>query len=234
MKGKTKTRIKICGIQNEEELGFVARSGVDAVGFLTEVPVNSPRKLDSERAAALVRQVPKTLNSVMVIMPENSARALELIEKVRPDIVQIHSALPLSELEAIRKKTDIPIIKSFSVPVEAKAEIQKGVAFRLIQEIYELEASGIVDALLLDSGVAGKAGGTGCPHDWTFSREIAEKTELPLILAGGLKPENVGEAIKAVGPYAVDTASGVESEGAKDERKIREFIEEVRCSDAFL
>ena len=71
-------------------------------------------------------------------------------------------------------------------------------------------------------------------HDWTLSRKIAERTRLPIILAGGLKPENVQEAIRVVSPYAVDTASGVETCGKKDPLKIKSFIEEVRCANAFL
>lgn len=232
MKGKPKTRIKICGIKSEEEIGFAARNGADAVGFITDIPLKSPRRLDSKTAAALVREVPKTLNSVMVIMPESSARALELIEQVSPDIVQIHCQLPLPDLQVLRDNADIPIIQALCVP--AGPSVPKLPAVQLLEQVCELEASGTVDGVLLDSGVSGKPGGTGCVHDWGLSRRIAEETDLPLILAGGLKPENVQEAVRTVVPYAVDTASGVETLGKKDELKIRSFIEEVRCADAFL
>jgi len=234
MKARPKTRVKICGIRSPEDMELAALYGADAVGFITEVPVESPRKLDSDTAAALISKVPKYLDSVMVIMPETSACALDLIEKVRPDIVQIHSNLPLIELEAIKEKADIPIIKTLSVPAGRGASKLQNLVKRLLEEVRELEESGAVDSVLLDSGVAGKTGGTGCVHDWDLSRRIAEETELPLILAGGLKPENVQEAIRAVSPYAVDTASGVETSGKKDAVKIRKFIEEVRCADAFL
>ncbi|KKG07931.1 phosphoribosylanthranilate isomerase [Methanosarcina sp. 2.H.A.1B.4] len=234
MKTSPKTRVKICGIRSPEDIELAAFYGADAVGFITEVPVESPRKLDSDTAAALVSKVPKFLDSVMVIMPENSTCALELIDKVRPDIVQIHSNMSLIELEIIREKADIPIIKTLSVPAGRGASKLQVLVKRLLEEVRELEESGAVDSVLLDSGVAGKAGGTGFVHDWDLSRRIAEETELPLILAGGLKPENVQEAIRAVSPYAVDTASGVETCGKKDAVKIRKFIEEVRCTDAFL
>lgn len=208
--------------------------GADAVGFITEVPVESPRKLDSDTAAALISKVPKCLDSVMVIMPESSSRALELIEKVKPDIVQIHSDLSSVELEIIRQKADIPIIKTLSVPAGLGASKVQSLVNRLIDRVRDLEESGVVDSILLDSGIAGKTGGTGCVHDWDLSRRIAEETELPLILAGGLKPENVQEAIRVVSPYAVDTASGVETLGKKDAVKVKKFIEEVRCANAFL
>lgn len=233
-KTRIKTRVKICGIRSPKDIELAALYGADAVGFITEVPVESPRKLDSDTAAALISKVPKCLDSVMVIMPETSTSALELIEKAKPNIVQIHSDLPLSELKTVREKADIPIIKTLSVPAGQEASKLHNIVTRLLEEVRELEESGIVDSVLLDSGIAGKTGGTGYVHDWDLSRRIAEETELPLILAGGLKPENVQEAIRAVSPYAVDTASGVETRGIKDAAKIRKFIEEVRCTDAFL
>jgi phosphoribosylanthranilate isomerase len=233
MKTGLKTRIKICGMRTPEDIELAALYGADAVGFITEIP-ESPRKLDSDTAAALISKVPKCLDSVMVIMPENSSRALELIEKVRPDIVQIHSSLSSVELETIREKTDIPIIKTLSVPAGMGSSKIQSLVNRLLKDVRALEENGSVDSVLLDSGIAGKTGGTGCVHDWDLSRKIAEETELPLILAGGLKPENVQEAIRVVSPYAVDTASGVETLGKKDAVKIRTFIEEVRCANAFL
>lgn len=231
---KAKTRVKICGLRSPEDIELAKRAGADAVGFITEVPVESPRKLDSDTASALVAKVPECLDSVLVIMPESAKQALSLIEKVRPDIVQVHSKLSLPELETVRENADIPIIKALSVPAGFGASKLRDLTERLLEEVRELEESGSVDSVLLDSGLAGKTGGTGCVHDWALSREIARECRLPLILAGGLKPENVGEAIKTVAPYAVDTASGVEIGKQKDALKIRSFIEEVRCADAFL
>lgn len=235
---KLKVRTKICGIRSPEEIELAALYGADAVGFITEVPVESPRKLDFDTAAYLVTQVPKSLSSVLVIMPEDSDTAVELIEKIKPDIVQIHSKLPLLELEIIKEKTDIPIIKTLSVSVKEEASDKKtrneAPVSNLLEKVRLLEETGIVDSILLDTARPEKPGGTGCVHDWTLSRRISEETRLPLILAGGLKPENVRKAIRAVSPYAVDTASGVETRGKKDAVKIKNFIEEVRCACAFL
>jgi phosphoribosylanthranilate isomerase len=253
MNKKIRTRIKICGIRSPEEIELADLYGADAVGFITEVPVESPRKIDSDTAVSLVSKVPKGLNSVLVIMPENSARALELIEKVKPDIVQIHSRLSLSELKIIKEEVGIPIIKTLSVPAREKSSEEKmkiaekeedlrieekteddAFVSGLMDQIRLLEETAVVDSILLDTGKSGKTGGTGYVHDWAISKRIAEETKLPLILAGGLKPENVLEAIKIVSPYAVDTASGVETCGKKDAMKIKSFIEEVRCASAFL
>jgi phosphoribosylanthranilate isomerase len=238
MTAKVKTRTKICGIRSPEEIELADLYGADAVGFITEVPVESPRKLNSDTAAYLVSRVPQTLSSVLVIMPENSDTAVELIEKINPDIVQIHSRLPLLELEIIKEKTDIPIIKTLSVPAQGEASCEKAgnkaSILSLLEEVSLLEEADTVDSILLDTARSEKPGGTGCVHDWTLSQRISEETRLPLILAGGLKPENVREAIRIVSPYAVDTASGVETYGKKDAVKIKSFIEEVRCANAFL
>lgn len=241
MIAKPKTRIKICGMRSPEDIKLAALYGADAVGFITEVPVESPRKLDSETAASLVAEVPKSLSSVLVIMPENSQSALELIEKINPDAVQIHSTFSLLELEVIKENTDIPIIKVLSLPAKEEKENlphkkaeNSLLLTNLLEEVSLLEEAGVVDSILLDTGKTGKPGGTGCIHDWTFSRIIADKTRLPVILAGGLNFENVQQAIKAVFPYAVDTASGVETAGKKDAFKIKTFIDEVRCANAFL
>jgi phosphoribosylanthranilate isomerase len=238
MTAKVKTRTKICGIRSPEEIELADLYGADAVGFITEVPVESPRKLNSDTAAYLVSRVPQTLSSVLVIMPENSDTAVELIEKINPDIVQIHSRLPLLELEIIKEKTDIPIIKTLSVPAQGEASCEKAGSkasiLSLLEEVSLLEEADTVDSILLDTARSEKPGGTGCVHDWTLSQRISEETRLPLILAGGLKPENVREAIRIVSPYAVDTASGVETYGKKDAVKIKSFIEEVRCANAFL
>lgn len=254
---KLKTRTKICGIRSLEEIELAALYGADAVGFITEVPVESPRKLDSDTAADLVSKVPRCLSSVLVIMPENSDTAVKLIEKVKPDVVQIHSKLSLLELEIIKEKTCIPIIKTLSIPAQEKASDKKDGNIKilsvpaqekasgkkdgntiqvssLLEEVNHLEESGVVDSILLDTARPEKPGGTGCVHNWNLSRRILEETQLPLILAGGLTPENVGEAIRTVSPYAVDTASGVETCGKKDAMKIKSFIEEVRCANAFL
>jgi phosphoribosylanthranilate isomerase len=237
MSAKPKTRVKICGIRSPEEIELAALYGADAVGFITEVPVESPRKLDCRTTASLISKVPGYLNSVLVIMPENSIRALELIEKVNPDVVQIHSTLSLLEIERIREKTGIPIIKTLSLPAQEEAEKapeNPTLISNLLEQVRLLEESAVVDSILLDTGKAGKPGGTGSVHDWALSRQIARETRLPLILAGGLKPENVQEAVRIVSPYAVDVASGVETSGKKDAMKIKKFIEEVRYTNAFL
>lgn len=214
-------KVKICGIKTEKDLQIAIDAGADAVGFITDVPVESPRKINLAEASRLIRKVPVFVTSVLVIMPENAEHAIKMINIAKPTAVQIHIALPLQDLVKIRE-TGVKIIKTIPVTQYADTEI-------LLKLIHEL--SGIVDAVLLDTALEGKSGGTGIPHNWELSSEVVRRAAMPVILAGGLKPGNVKEAVRCVRPYAVDTASGVETNGQKDEKKIIEFIDSVRMHE---
>ncbi len=214
-------KIKICGIKTEHDLAAAINSGADAVGFITDVPVDSPRKITLAEASRLISKVPLFMTTVLVIMPENAHQAVRMIQAARPVAVQIHNALPLSELVKI-KETGVKLIKTIQVCRDSKADM-------LIKQIKQF--SGVADAILLDTALDGKTGGTGVPHNWEVSSKVVLNAGIPVILAGGLKPENVGDAVKCVRPYAVDTASGVETDGKKDQKKVMDFINNVRMHE---
>lgn len=214
-------KIKICGIKTERDLGMAINAGADAVGFITEVPVDSPRKLSLSEASRLILKVPVFVASVLVIMPENAEQAIQMIRTAGPTAVQIHNILALPELKKIRE-TGVKLIKTVTVAQDAMPET-------LIKQVSEL--NGIADAVLLDTALDGKTGGTGVPHNWEVSSEIVLHAGMPVILAGGLKPENVRDAVRNVRPYAVDTASGVETDGRKDEKKVIAFIRNARMHE---
>ena len=214
-------KVKICGIKTEHDLKVAINAGADAVGFITDVPVDSPRKITLAEASQLISKVPVFVSSVLVIMPENAHQAVRMIRAAKPAAVQIHNALPLSELVIIRE-TGVKLIKTIPVPKNADVEM-------LINQTKDL--SGVADAILLDTALDGKTGGTGVPHNWEESSKVVLNAGIPVILAGGLKPENVGDAVKCVRPYAVDTASGVETDGKKDQKKVMDFINNVRMHE---
>lgn len=211
-------KVKICGIKSEKDLAMAINVGADAVGFITEVPVDSPRKLSLGEASRLILKVPIFVTTVLVIMPENAEHAVNMIRTARPAAVQVHNAIPLIELKKI-KETGVKLIKTIPIPHDAAPET-------LIKNVSEL--NGIADAVLLDTALDGKTGGTGMPHNWEVSSEIVLHAGMPVILAGGLNPENVRAAVRTVRPYAVDTASGVETNGKKDEKKIIDFINSAK------
>jgi phosphoribosylanthranilate isomerase len=212
-------KVKICGIKTERDLVMALNAGADAVGFITEVPVDSPRKISLTEASKLISKVPVFVASVLVIMPENAEQAVSMIQTTRPTAVQIHNALGISELKKI-KETGVKLIKT--IPVSSDSGT-------LIKQVSELH--GIADAVLLDTALHGNSGGTGVPHNWEISSEIVLHSGMPVILAGGLKTENVTDAIRTVRPYAVDTASGVETDGRKDEKKVVAFIKNARMHE---
>ncbi|MCQ6962571.1 phosphoribosylanthranilate isomerase [Methanolobus chelungpuianus] len=223
-------KVKICGMQCAEDIDMAVRCGADAVGFITEVPVQTPRKIDAAAASRLIDRVPPFVDSVLVIMPDSASQALELIGQVRPDAIQIHNDLGAEDIGIIRdglKGSRQRVIKTLPVPADSAGDTRN-----LLTQVEELSDAGSVDAILLDSARAGMSGGTGLTHDWSVSREIVENTDIPVILAGGLKPENVRHAVDEVLPFAVDTASGVETDGKKDPAKVCRFIKEARCTNA--
>jgi len=209
-------RAKICGLTRKEDLAVAVAAGADAVGFLVGVP-SSPRNLTLERAETLLGQVPVFVDSVVVTAPKSIEWLVEVCERLKPSAIQIHGKEQLDSSKIRESISNTRLIKTVYVTEDALNE-------RVIDDLKTF------DAVLLDSFSKGQYGGTGKTHDWTLSRQIKEAVApVPVILAGGLKPENVKEAILAVEPYAVDVASGVEaSPGVKDHRKVRAFVENAK------
>jgi phosphoribosylanthranilate isomerase len=208
-------RVKICGITRKEDLDAAVAAGADAVGFVVGV-ASSPRNIALEKAEKLIRQVPPFVKSVLVTVPRG-IDDFEMYEKLNPDAIQIHGE-NLHTAASVRLK--IPNTRLIGA-VNAKLANALDVVSKLAK---------ILDAVLLDSFANGRYGGTGIVHDWELSKRVKQAIHpKPLILAGGLTPENVAEAVRTVEPYAVDVASGVERQpGIKDHKKISNFIKNAK------
>jgi len=211
-----KVRVKICGITREMDLAVSVASGADAVGFVVGVP-SSPRNISMKKAEKLIRLVPVFVKSVLVRVPTSIDELLKTYEKLNPDSVQIHGE-KLPDASTLRDKLpNTLLIRAITAnPINA-LEVAS-------------EASKSSDAILVDSSARGKHGGTGIIHDWNLSKRVKQVIHpKPLILAGGLNPENVKDAILRVQPYAVDVSTGVESRpGIKDPEKVSAFIENAK------
>jgi len=208
---------KICGITRREDLATVAAAGADAVGFVVGV-ASSPRNLTMEKAKKIMEQAPVSIDKVVVTVPNSIDFLVKIYRELKPDAIQIHGE-SLSKATAIRERLyDVQLIKA----IHAKSSDVVETA---------VKASKFFDAVLLDSFVRGKYGGTGVVHDWELSKRVKEAIfPKPLILAGGLTPENVKEAIRVVQPYGVDVSSGVElRHGIKDPEKVLAFIENAKA-----
>lgn len=207
-----RTRVKICGLTNPTDLQVAVRAGADAVGVITDVPVDTPREVRPEEASELMDQVPPFVTGVLVTMPESLAAARELVETVQPDILQIYGAF---DPEAVRTLArEIPVVHAFDVGNIG--------GMRAVEQA--------VDGILIDSTDDAGAGGTGRTHDWGLARTRVQSLDVPVILAGGLTPQNVEAAIDRVGPFAVDVASGVEGTDGKDHEKISAFVRTAKAA----
>jgi phosphoribosylanthranilate isomerase len=203
-----RTRVKICGVTNAEDRDVAVTAGADAVGFVAGVTVETPREVGLDRAADLAAGVPPFATSVLVTMPDSAATARERVDRVRPDAVQVHGADP-AQVEALA-----------DAPAGVVAAVDAGSDRRRLAALADA-----ADALLVDSLTDEGGGGTGEPHDWARTRERVADLDAPMVLAGGLAPGNVADAVAAVGPYGVDVATGVERDGGlKDHDAVRRFV----------
>ena len=202
-------RVKVCGVTNEADLRAVESAGADAVGAIADVTVDTPREVSLDTAATLFDAAPPFLTTTLVTMPETVEDAVDTAERVGPDVLQLHGGFSKTDLEAIRERIDADLV---AVVDAAEPERARAVA-------------PAVDAVLVDSLDDEEAGGTGETHDWEATAAVVETLDAPVILAGGLTPENVAEAVEIVQPYAVDVASGVERTGGeKDHEAVRAFV----------
>ena len=196
-------RVKICGITDVRDARTAARLGADALGF--NFCRESPRYIRPERAKAIIAALPPLLTTVGVFVNEDPETIMEICRLAGLDAVQLHGDESPAVADAVRGVRRIK-----AIPVETEDDVRICRRYR-------------VEAFLLDASVPGQRGGTGRTFDWSLAREAAQFG--PIILAGGLTPENVAEAITVADPYGVDVASGVESEpGKKDRRLMAEFI----------
>jgi phosphoribosylanthranilate isomerase len=163
-----------------------------------------------------VESLPPFVTPVIVMMPPAAEESIEAAHMINPGAIQLQGDEPPAML--IKIKLALPGIRLIkAIHVGGGREVERARAYE-----------GVADAILLDTASPNK-GGSGLTHDWSVSREVATAIKTPVVLAGGLRPENVAEAVRAVRPYAVDVASGVESAGhVKDRTLIGSFIRNAR------
>jgi phosphoribosylanthranilate isomerase len=201
------TFVKICGITNLEDALFASEAGADALGFVFHK--KSPRYIAPERAWDIIKRLPPFVVTVGVFADQDAEDIRRVAAESNVDAVQLHGNESPEYCSSIGKR----IIKAIRVrDIESLIDIKK----------YN------VSAFLLDTYDKELRGGTGRIFNWEIARE-AKAINKRIIIAGGLTPENVSEAIKIVEPYGVDVSGGVESEkGKKDHQKIKAFIERVK------
>ncbi len=207
-----RTRIKVCGMREMAEVAAVVAAGVDAIGLI--FVEQSPRYIDPERARKIVKSLPPFVDAVGVFVDQEAAAVNEIVRYCGLSMVQLHGA----ESPVYCAEINCRVIKVFRVQPSLATEDLTSYA-------------GEVSGFLFDTFHEKIAGGTGQSFDWHLLERLASPR--PVVLAGGLTPENVGEAIRQARPFAVDLNSGVEFEpGRKNLDKVRAAIAQVALADA--
>jgi phosphoribosylanthranilate isomerase len=214
-------RVKICGLRCAEDIAVAVAAGADAVGVISGIRYRSDDAHTADGAAELARQVPVFVTPVLVTHLNSATEVLALQAKVQAGAIQLHDDVPLEDLRLLREALPtIRLIKAVSVTGASAVEAA-------------LRYAPLADALLLDSRTADRIGGTGQMHDWSISRRIVEAVRKPVMLAGGLTPDNVAQAIAQVRPYGVDVNTGVKAaDGCKDPDRVRAFVRNARAAAA--
>jgi phosphoribosylanthranilate isomerase len=205
-------RVKICGITNAADALAAIDAGANLLGF--NFYAKSPRYISEAEAAKIRPQLPKKVEAVGIFVNAPSAEVLALRKSLKLDAVQLHG-------------DESP---EFVAEIASTARVFKAIRVEPEFRVETLDEYPEAFAFLFDAAHTGQYGGTGHATDWDLARRAALSHRI--ILAGGLKVENVAAAVRIVRPYAVDVASGVESRpGKKDHGRLRDFIQEVRRAE---
>ena len=218
-------RVKICCIASVEEAMLAIRQGASALGLVSEMP-SGPGVIDDNLIAEIAVNVPPPVATFLLTSKQSAEEIINQQLKTKVNTLQLVDHVSFEELKKLKKQL-------------------KGV--KIVQVIHVLGESSVkeaikvqeyVDALLLDSGnprlIVKELGGTGRTHNWDISKKIVEEVNIPVILAGGLNPGNVLEAIKTVQPYGLDICSGVRTNNLLDEEKLKLFFRKVNNSNIGL
>lgn len=198
-------RVKICGLTNLADVQVAIEAGADLVGFIFAA---SPRQVTRHQVSAICEQLPADINKVGIFANQSLAEIKEVITNCELDYLQLHG----NESPDFCQQFQLPVIKAFRI--EDRSSLEQLAQYQ-------------VDKYLLDTYVPNQLGGTGQTFNWQLAKEAQQSREI--ILAGGLDPSNVAQAVKTVDPWAVDVSSGVETKpGNKDQKQIKRLVKRVK------
>lgn len=214
-----RTRAKICGITRIQDIQSAVQAGADAIGFVFFEP--SPRYVSALQAQPLAQAIPPYVNIVGLFVNASAEEIAQVLEQVPLDIIQFHGDETPEQCQQIAQFNQRRWYKA----IQIKADMENSEIIATIQQYQQAGAS----AMLLDAWHPELKGGTGHSFDWSQF----PKLDIPLILAGGLNPDNVEDAIHTTQAYAVDVSGGVEAaKGIKDQQLIEKFMQGVQRGSA--
>lgn len=214
--------VQIAGIGDQAEADMLQRCGVRYLGFPLRLPVHD-EDITEKAASRIIRRLEPPVFGVLITYLHQAREIAELCSSLGTRIVQLHGDIELAQLEKLRALApQLIVVKSLVVGLHTPSTLESMVA----------RLSGIVDAFITDTHdpATGASGATGKTHDWRVSRRLVEISDRPVILAGGLDPQNVRRAILEVKPAGVDSHTGVEDDtGRKCRRKVEKFVAEAQA-----
>ena len=215
MQSTARPRVKICCIGSLEEAWTAIEHGASAVGLVSEMP-SGPGVIPEALIAEIAKRVPPPVATVLLTSAVEADVIIEQQQRTRVNAVQIVDRLAAGAHRVLRR----------AMPGVSLIQVIHVVGPESVDEAIAIAP--YVDAVLLDSGnqllPVKELGGTGRRHDWSLSCRIRESIDIPIFLAGGLRPDNVAEAIRSVGPFGLDVCSGVRSDGRLDAVKLAAFF----------
>ena len=206
-------KCKICGTGSFADLKCAVDARVDAIGFLMGITHKTQDAVTPEEAAAMIKTLPPFIEPVAVTHLQDADSIIDIVQRSRCTTLQIQNTISLEDVAMIRDA--LPYIR-----VIKAVHVMDASAIKTAQEV-----TVYADAIILDTRTTDRLGGTGLTHDWSISAKIVQASNIPVILAGGLTPENVATAIHQVQPYAVDVHTGVKRNNVRDAEKTKAFVE---------
>jgi len=221
------TWVKICGNTTLEDAQLAVELGADALGFIF---AESKRRITPAQAAKIISNLPQHVESVGVVYSRDADEIVAIVQEAGLTAVQLHGGMDLALVDRLRErlgdKVDLIQTLHWIVGTDSSEKLRS--------ELREITAAGTMDRVLIDSRVGAAGGGTGVSFDWDAARSLfaeASAKDLRVIVAGGLRPENVAEAIYQLRPWGVDVSSGVEaSPGCKAAEKLSAFLRAAKAS----
>lgn len=211
-------RVKVCCIASAEEARAAVECGAAALGLVSEMP-SGPGVIAEELIAEIAARVPPPVATFLLTCRQDARSIIEQQRRCRVNTLQLCDRVPAEVYGELR--AELPGVSLVQV-IHVRGEESLAEALAVARH---------VDALLLDSGNQSLAvkelGGTGRTHDWRVSRRVVEAANVPVFLAGGLRPENVAEAVSTVRPFGLDVCSGVRTDGRLDAEKLKRFFAHV-------
>lgn len=213
--------VQIAGVRNFEETQMLIDAGVDYLGFPLRLDVND-EDITEEEAGKIIRSLKPPTVGVLITYLNIAAAIVAFCSKLGTKTVQLHGELDIKELAKVKElEPNLFIIKSLIIRDNNLGELEKEIE----------QETPLVDAFITDTydPTTGASGATGKTHDWSISRRLVEISSKSIILAGGLTPENVAQAIRVVRPAGVDSHTGVEGpDGSRDRMKVIKFVAEAK------